>query len=727
MAPHHDTSFDELFKAHPLPMWVYDLETLRFLAVNRAATCHYGFSEGEFLSMTLADLRPSEELPRLYEMLASLTPDSHGHGSLWRHRKKDGSLIDVEITYHPIRYQGRAARFVLALDVTEQLQAQRKIARLNRIYAVFSGISAAIVRLRDRAALFREACRLATVEGGMLAACIELADSDGRTLKPFADAGKPLPARLRDPESCWPAQRALREHQPVILNDVCAQDGLGPFQGELARAGVCSLASYPFIVNGRVVAVLTLFADSAGVFDTELQKVLSELIGDLDFALLFLEREDQISYLAYHDVLTALPNRRLFMDRLGQLLAATPAYPLAVVMLDIDRFGHINNALGRHAGDALLTEVARRLTTSLPENASVARTGGDSFSLVLTDLPRTEDAVHILQNRVLEPLAAPFLLDGQEVRSSVRAGLALHPTDGKDAESLFRHAESALKNAKRSGQRYLFYAPKMNAALAARLTLENQLQTALAENQFDVYYQPRVNIRSGRITSAEALIRWRHPKGEVVGPVDFIPLAEETGLIGMIGTWVIEEVCAQQARWLEADEHVVPVAVNLSAMQSTHGDLLRDLRVPIERNMLPHGLIEFELTETAVMHNPDEAEANLNALKGFGVQLSLDDFGTGYSSLSQLKRFPFDFVKIDRSFVAEVDSSPNDEAIAAAIIAMAHSLGLRVVAEGVETESQLGVLRKLECDEMQGYLFSAPLPPEQFIQLLRRPHAPLPA
>ena len=724
MAPTHDTSFNDLFKAHPLPMWVYDLETLRFLAVNLAAISHYGYSEAEFLGMTLADLRPSEELPRMYQMLATTPADSHGQGTVWRHCKKDGSPIEVEITFHPLRYQGRDARFVLALDVTARLEAERKIARLNRIYAVFSGISAAIVRLRDRAALFREACRLATVEGGMLAACIELADNDGRTLRPFADAGKPLPSRLRDPESCWPAQRALREQQPVILNDVCTDSGLGQFRIDLARAGVCSLAAYPFIVNGRVVAVLTLFADGTNVFDAELQKVMSELIGDLDFALLFLEREDQISYLALHDVLTGLPNRRLFMDRLGQLLAASGERPLAMVALDIDRFAHINNALGRHAGDALLTEVARRLALSLPDTASVSRVGGDAFALVLTDLARTEDALRLLQEQVLEPLAAPVPLDGQEIRISVSAGLALHPTDGSDAESLYRHAESALKNAKRSGQRYLFYAPQMNAALAARLAMENQLQTALAENQFDVYYQPRVHIRSGRITSAEALIRWRHPKGEVVGPVDFIPLAEETGLIGMIGAWVIEEVCAQQARWLEADEHVVPVAVNLSAMQSTHSNMLRDLRAPIERHMLPHGLIEFELTETAIMHNPDEAAANLNALKGFGVQLSLDDFGTGYSSLAQLKRFPFDFVKIDRSFVAEVDSSANDQAIAAAIVAMAHSLNLRVVAEGVEKESQLDVLRKLECDEMQGYLFSPPLPPEQFAQLLRREPRP---
>jgi EAL domain-containing protein (putative c-di-GMP-specific phosphodiesterase class I) len=294
----------------------------------------------------------------------------------------------------------------------------------------------------------------------------------------------------------------------------------------------------------------------------------------------------------------------------------------------------------------------------------------------------------------------------------------VYPGDGSDAETLFKHAEAALKNARSSGQRYLYYAPRMNAALAARVALEHALQQALEEQQFEMYYQPRVSLFTGRVVSAEALIRWNHPDRGVISPVEFIPLSEETGLIRPIGAWVIDAVCAQQGQWRKAGIPTVPVAINLSAIQCAQSELLNQIATAMADNGLERHCIEFELTETAVMHNPEEAARNLNGLKALGVQLSLDDFGTGYSSLAQLKRFPFDFVKIDRSFIAGIDTNPEDEAIAAAIIAMAHSLGLKVVAEGVETEAQLAVLRTLRCDEMQGYLFSEALPAKQFEALV---------
>jgi diguanylate cyclase (GGDEF)-like protein len=392
---------------------------------------------------------------------------------------------------------------------------------------------------------------------------------------------------------------------------------------------------------------------------------------------------------------------------------------LAVVLLNLDRFAQLNDALGRHAGDALLGQVARRLSTRLPDTYNVARIGGDTFALILTDLHRIEDAVQRLQDSVFGLLDQPYLLPSQQVRVSSRAGLALYPSDGCDAETLFKHAEAALRNARASGERFLFYEASMNAAMAARLALEHQLQTALAEDQFTMVYQPRVDLDSGKVVSAEALIRWKHPQRGLVGPVDFITLAEETGLIRPIGAWVIDAVCAQQQAWSEAGTPTVPVAINLSAVQCAHAELLSTIHGALSLHQVRHGLVEFELTETAVMANPDSAAHNLKALKQAGVQLSLDDFGTGYSSLAQLKRFPFDFVKIDRSFISGIDVNPEDKAIAAAIIAMAHSLGLKVVAEGVETLGQLEMLRMLGCDELQGYYFSRPVGAEQFEQLLR--------
>ena len=719
MAELNDPSFNELFKAHPLPMWVYDLETLAFKAVNTAALVHYGFSEAQFLAMTIADLRPAEELPRLYANLKNAPLDTIEKSGTWRHRKQDGTLIDVEISSHPMSYHGRACKFVLAHDVTDRIQAQRKIARLNRVYALLSGINSAIVRIRDRDALFKEACRLATMEGGFVTACIDRTGESGEALQNEAHAGRVLPARPALLENQWVATRAARERQSIICNDIAADGALAPFDGHLAARGFRAVASFPLLVGERVAAVFTLVSDAPDVFDADELKVLNELAGDLSFALLFFDREEQLSYMAYYDVMTALPNRRLFQDRLTQLLHAGSPAILGVVLINLDRFAQLNDAMGRHEGDALLVQIAQRLGARLPEACNLARIGGDTFAITLGELSRGEEAADILQHTIFGALDQPFELDGQEVRISTRAGLALYPGDGADAETLFKHAEAALKNAKRSGERYLYYAPRMNAALAARMALENALQTALEENQFVMYYQPRVDVASGAIVSAEALIRWNRPGRGVVGPDEFIALAEETGLIRPIGAWVIDAVCAQQKAWRDSGANIVPVAINLSAVQCVQAELLNTIAGTMATYGLEQKFIEFELTETAVMNNPDEAARNLRALKALGVQLSLDDFGTGYSSLSQLKRFPFDFVKIDRSFISGVGTNAEDGAIAAAIIAMAHSMGLKVVAEGVETEAQLGVMRTLKCDEMQGFLFSKALPAGDFAALVR--------
>ena len=716
----NDKSFDQLFRAHPIPMWIYDLETLRFLAVNTAAVLHYGFSEAEFMELTIVDLRPPDEAARLFQNLQASANATMQKSDLWIHRKKDGTLINVEVTSHPIDFNGRRCRFVLAHDVTQRMQADEKVARLNRVYAVLRGINSAIVRIGDRDALFQEACRLSTVEGGFVCAAIAVPQADSNELAVVAMSGRAVPPVPPDLVELCPAERVMREQRQVICNDVAADPAFALLAERMHARDVRSLAAFPLTVGDRVEAVLTLYADTEGVFDADELKVLSELAGDLAFALLFFQRGERISYLAHHDVMTGLPNRRLFLDRLAQLVHLDGMHhPLVVALINLDRFAQLNDALGRHAGDALLSQIAQRLGERLPEAFNLSRIGGDTFGLTLVELERGEDAADLLRDKVFSALDEPFRLDGQSVRISSRSGLALWPGDGADADTLFKHAEAALKNARASGERYLFYAPRMNAALAARLALENELQAALEANQFELYYQPRVNLDSGAIVSAEALIRWNHPERGLVGPVSFIPLAEETGLIRPIGAWVIDAACAQQAAWRANGSTIVPVAINLSAVQSAQPDLLAIICNAIAAHAVDEGFLEFELTETAVMHNLDEAARNLAALKELGVHLSLDDFGTGYSSLAQLKRFPFDFVKIDRLFIAGVDTNPEDAAIAAAIVAMAHSLHLRVVAEGVETRGQLDVMRSLHCDEIQGYYFSQPVPADDFEALLR--------
>jgi diguanylate cyclase (GGDEF)-like protein/PAS domain S-box-containing protein len=721
-----DAGFSALFQAHPVPMWVYDLETFRFMAVNAAAIVHYGYSEAEFLAMTLHDIRPAQERERLNDNLRQPSVPSIEKSGIWRHARKDGTLIDVEITSHPLWFNERSCRFVLAHDVTERLQAQDKIVRLSRIYAVSSGINAAITRIHTRDALFDEVCRIAVHVGAFKTAWIGVLDPgalDGRVVAWCGcDRGVDrlrLTLRADSVDSARPACVAAREARTVICNDVGADAGLAPLAKELLEQGHYAIAALPLSSAGRVVVVMVFIADAVGFFNVEEVKLLDDLVGDLDFALQFIDNKERLSYLAYYDVLTGLANARLFEDRLAQFIHASPAgQHVGTILVNIDRFTQLNDALGRHMGDALLKQVAQRLDAGLPGGVSVARIGGATFAIAIAELAQDADLERVVEDAILGEINQHFKLDGNEVRIHARAGLALFPRDGGDAEQLLKHAEAALQSAKRRGKTYLYYSPAMNAAHASRLALESELQRALDAQEFVVYYQPRVDLVSGRIVSAEALIRWRHPRRGLVFPGTFIPLAEEVGLIEPIGAWVLDTVCAQQGRWLQRQVDVVPVAVNLSAAQLKNGNIVQNISDALARHRLPARHIEFELTESMVMNDLDMAASNLRTLKELGIQLSLDDFGTGHSSLAHLQRFPFDVVKIDRAFIRDVNADTGNAAIATAIIAMAHSLHLRVIAEGVETEAQLQFLRRRRCDELQGFYFSEAVPAEQFETML---------
>jgi diguanylate cyclase (GGDEF)-like protein len=609
--------------------------------------------------------------------------------------------------------------------------------RLSQMYAVLSGINSAIVRIRDRRELLQEACRVAAGHGPFSMSwtgIVDQASGDGQVVGWYG--GRPgyvelieFTRHLDRRSSMHPASIALREQRQVICDDVLKEPGMAWLHGELTARGHRALAVLPLIVDGGTVGVFSLFSDTVAFFAApEIKKLLDELAGDLSFGLQAIAREERLNYLAYYDALTGLPNSMLYTDRLSQSLsaAAGSGQGVAAILLNIERFAHLNDVMGRHAGDAILRMLAERMLDALGpelrEHWCLARIGGDVFGIAISGLQHAADAAALLERHVLQALALPFALPQpggvQEVQVAVRAGIALYPADGADAETLFKHAELALKKCKAASERYLYYAPQMNAALAVRMALEQEMHVALAEHQFAMVYQPRVDLLSGRITSAEALIRWQHPTRGLVNPADFIALAEETGQIVAIGNWVIDAVCAQQAQWQAQGLDLVPVAVNLSAVQFKKGNLHQDIADAVARHGIAQHWIEFELTESVVMDDPETAIGHLQRLKAMGTQLALDDFGTGYSSLAYLKRFPFDFVKIDRAFVTDVTDNTDDAAIAIAIIAMAHSLGLRVVAEGVETEQQLAFLRHHRCDEMQGYYFSRPVGPALFAAML---------
>ena len=438
--------------------------------------------------------------------------------------------------------------------------------------------------------------------------------------------------------------------------------------------------------------------------------------------------QEQLEYQANFDGLTGLPNRNLLGDRIRQamLMSLRSRQEVAVLVLDLDNFKLINDTMGHEEGDALLKMVAERLRGCVRGGDTVAHQGGDEFTIVISADALTENAA-LIAGKILETLARPFAVNGSALVITGSIGISVFPKDGDDVQLLVRNAETAMYRAKEQGRNTCqFYTAEMNARSEVRVALEHELRQALERAEFLVYYQPKVSLRTGRVTGMEALVRWQSPDRGMVGPDTFIPLAEETGLIVPLGAWVLRTVCAQNRAWQDAGLPALTVAVNLSPRQFRQQDIAALIEDALTGAGLDPRFLELEITESMVMRDANRVAALLGDLKRLGVALSMDDFGTGYSSLSYLKRFPFDKLKIDKSFVCDITRDPDNAAIAKAIIAMAHSLHLKVIAEGVETQGQLEYLRSHGCDEMQGYYFSRPVPAREF-EILLREHRQLPA
>ena len=430
--------------------------------------------------------------------------------------------------------------------------------------------------------------------------------------------------------------------------------------------------------------------------------------------------EQELEFQSRHDILTGLANRLLLRERLEQAMAVTrrSTLPLWVVFIDLDRFKFVNDTLGHDAGDLVLKNVAERLRDATREVDTVARLGGDEFVLLLPQHGNGEPGVAILQ-RILDAVAQPLQLGDYEFFLSCCMGVAVYPDDGSDADTLIKHADIAMYRAKEQGRgQWQFYASSMNAGTLERLGLESELRHALERGQFHLEYQPQLDLASGAVVGMEALLRWEHPQLGRIAPASFISLAEEMGLITPIGDWVLRTACAQARAWQLAGHGPLRLAVNLSARQFKQKNLLHAVAQALAETGLDAAQLELELTESMVMHDVEQATAIMGNLKALGVQLSIDDFGTGYSSLAYLRHFPIDVLKIDKSFVSDITHSTDDAAIVHAIISLAHSLRLIVIAEGVETAQQLAFLRQHGCDQMQGYLFSRPLAAPAFEELL---------
>ena len=429
----------------------------------------------------------------------------------------------------------------------------------------------------------------------------------------------------------------------------------------------------------------------------------------------------QMAHSAEHDFLTGLPNRMLLNDRVGQAiaLAARHVKKVAVLFLDLDGFKHINDSLGHQVGDKLLQSIAKRLVDCIRGSDSVSRQGGDEFVVLLLELEHAEDAA-VTARRMLQAVAQPHSIGQHDLHVTASIGVSVYPDDGLDADTLIKNADTAMYQAKENGRRsFQFFKPAMNVRAVERQFIEEGLRGALERQEFALHYQPKVNLTTGAITGAEALIRWTHPARGSISPADFIPVAEDCGLILPIGAWVLREACAQARIWMDAGLPVASMAVNVSAMEFRAENFLENLFAVLAETGLDPKSLELELTESVLMKHAASAAAILQTLRESGIRVTIDDFGTGYSSLSYLRKFPVDALKIDQSFIRQISSAGNDTVIVKAVIGMGRSLKLRVIAEGVEKLEELAFLRAYRCDEAQGYYFSRPVPPQQFAMLLR--------
>ncbi|MGB5082102.1 MAG: EAL domain-containing protein, partial [Burkholderiales bacterium] len=642
----------------------------------------------------------------------------------YRFRRRDGTFAHVLDRGQVMRDgAGRAVRMIAAMaDVTPQKEAEERIhsqALQQRLIAEFGQQAFASSDLED---VLTRAVELASV---ILTAdycsVLEL-DPGGKHLVNKAAAGwsgelggsRAVPVRPGGP-----IEFVLSHREPLVVADLSQDPRFlnSPLLGLGARSGIM----VPIFGTTGAFGTLDVFAKDSRHFSEEHVSFLQSIANILAVAIERKSAEDRLAYLAQFDALTGLPNRHLFHDRLLKTMANArrTGHPMAVLFVDLDHFKLVNDTQGHSAGDRLLKEAAVRLTQCVRGGDTVGRFGGDEFGAIISDLSRPGDAGTVAQ-KVLDVLALPFRLDAHETYVSASIGITLFPSDGDNPEALVMNADTAMYRAKEQGRNiYQYFTREMNERAIARVQTEAALRRAIERGELLLRYQPKVDLRTRLICGFEALLRWQHPEKGLVLPGEFVSVLEDTGLIVQVGEWVLREVCSQIRAWQGESLEVRPVTVNLSARQFQQKDFEAIVRHVLREANVDPVLVQFELTETLLMSDPEGAARTLRGLKDSGFKISVDDFGTGYSSLAYLKRFPIDALKIDGSFVRDITSDPEDAAIALAIIGLAHSLKLKVVAEGVETREQLELLAANDCDEMQGFHFSAPATAKECASMLR--------
>jgi len=660
--------FAKAFRANPVCMAIVTVDDGRYMDVNEGYERLTGYQRHEVIGLTVRDIGYWVDPRERTTMLARLEREGRVRDIEVRFRKKSGTVMICQVSAEPLVFEGIPCLLSTTQDITQR-RADEAQMRLGS--KVFESTADAIVVTDAQDRVLTVNAAFSRITGF---------SADEMLGRVFRDS----PFRPIDPEQSA-ARLEIRLRQGHVHAEVLRHRKDG------SELPLWITASNVVDEAGRIVNSVRVFTD------------ISELKAS----------QRQLEALATKDSLTALPNRVYFKDQLARLLAHSQREPqqFALLFIDLDNFKSVNDSLGHAAGDEVLMQAAERLRQAVRETDTVARIGGDEFTIIIPQI-RSARGPEVVAGQVLKALAAPFIVAGNEHFLNASIGIALYPADGASADELLRNADTAMYRAKDSGRGcYVYFEERMNVAARARVSLERELRRAIDHGEFTLCYQPKLDLRSGRISGAEALLRWNSPDNGPRAPMEFIPLAEETGLIVPIGEWVLREACRQYAAWRSNGILLPHIAVNVSARQFKQKEFVATIESIIRAEEVPPHCLELEITESVLIDSISGVEETLQELNSMGIGLSLDDFGTGYSSLAYLRRFPLKTVKIERSFVSDLGMTADSAAIATAIIAMAHALGKEVVAEGVETGKQVATLIRMKCDHIQGYHYSRPLNP----------------
>ena len=713
-------------------IWEHDRDG-KFTFCSDSVRSILGYAPEDVLGTNAAQFVHPEDLAALDFAMHTLGANQRTATNLqarWRHR--NGSYRWLERNMLVLMGEGgQVAGFRGSeRDFTERRRQEKHISRLTRVLKMLSGVNSAMVRIRQRREILVEACRLATSVGGYASAMVALIEPGTRTARPTAWSGSVDSGQAQQltfsiaeqaNEDSSVVGRVLRTGASMVCNDLQTLEMSLAARASLMDSGFRSVVAYPLLVDRTPVGALMLTSYDVGAVGDEESRMLRELVANLSFALQYLHKEDEVRFLSYFDPLTGLAKRSLFCERLVKALEprigrrGTPA----VAVLDIEQLSTINDSFGRHAGDLLLQQVADRLKRHMDSTDLLAHFGGGTFGLLMEAAGDEDEAVHWMQEQVIEIFRAPFNVDGRGIPVDVKCGFARFPDNGNDANALVQNAEGALRSAKSSGEKYLPHRLELSSAVVSRMTMEHRLRGAVERQEFELHYQPKVDVRTGQIRGLEALVRWRDPEAGLVMPGAFLPLIETSGLIVPLGDWILRQAASDLRRWQSAGLSPGRVAVNISPVQlrrRAFADHLLDLVGEWRNDNMG---IDIEITEGVLIDDVSSAVSQLRVLRRSGICVAIDDFGTGYSSLSRLAELPVDMLKIDRTFVSQLTTSGAGRTVTETIIALGRAFNMTTVAEGVETPEQLEILAQMGCEQSQGYLHSRPLAMPDIEPLLR--------